>query len=106
MTFCESYSTGCECRFFDSDTHKYLGFCREGELHPLSMPFAPGSVVKLGYFGEHPVVSISYDELEDSFYDPYGCEKRRALDLMRAIPNPQPWIQELIKNLEEEMSFE
>lgn len=42
----------------------------------------------------------------NSFYDPYGCEKRRALDLMRAIPNPQPWIQELIKNLEEEMSFE
>lgn len=46
MTFCETYSPGCECRFFDSDTHKYLGFCREGELHPLNMPFAPGSVVK------------------------------------------------------------
>ena len=72
----------------------------------LEIPLRDFVYRKLGYFGEHPVVSISYDELEDSFYDPYGCEKRRALDLMRAIPNPQPWIQELIKNLEEEMSFE
>lgn len=23
-----------------------MTFCREGELHPLNMPFAPGSVVK------------------------------------------------------------
>lgn len=45
MTFCESYSTGCECHFYDSDTRKYLGFCRSGELYPPNMPFAPGSVV-------------------------------------------------------------
>lgn len=30
-----------ECRFFDSDTDKYLGFCRNGELHPLALPFEP-----------------------------------------------------------------
>ena len=46
MTFCESFSEGCECRFYDSDTRKYLGFRREGELHPLNMPFAPDSVIR------------------------------------------------------------
>lgn len=30
-----------ECRFYDSETGKYLGFCRSGELHPISMPFRP-----------------------------------------------------------------
>ena len=39
MTFCESYSAGCECRFYDSESGKYLGFCRNNEFHPLSEPF-------------------------------------------------------------------
>lgn len=46
MTICESYIPGCECRFFSLYSGKYLGFCRSGELHPLSMPFNPDDARK------------------------------------------------------------
>lgn len=115
------------CRLYDDHcTREMMGHCglnRVYKLHiritadarmiktiespeDLEIPLRDFVFKKLGGYGELPVVSICYDELEDSFNDPYGCGQREALDLMRAIPNPQPWIQELIKNLEEEMSFE
>lgn len=41
---CELCYPGCECRYFSPFTGKYLGFCREGDLHPLNYPFNPEEV--------------------------------------------------------------